>query len=94
LQRLIGSTRAQIVRMMTIEGLFLATAGSALGTLIAAATLIPFNIALKGAPTPAGPTWIYITAVGAATALTLLATLLPTALALRAHPAEAAAVLA
>jgi putative ABC transport system permease protein len=93
LQRLIGSTRAQIARMMTIEGLFLATAGTALGTLIAAATLIPFNIALKGAPTPAGPTWIYVTAVVAATALTLLATLLPTALALRAHPAEAAAVL-
>jgi putative ABC transport system permease protein len=28
LQRLIGSTRAQIVRMMTIEGLFLAAAGT------------------------------------------------------------------
>src|SRR5262249_39190346 len=42
LQRLIGSPRAQIVGMMTIEGLFVATAGTALGTLIAAATLIPF----------------------------------------------------
>jgi putative ABC transport system permease protein len=94
LQRLIGSTRAQIVRMMTLEGLFVAAAGTALGTLIAAATLIPFNIALKGAPTPAGPTWIYITVVVAATVLTLFATLLPTALALRAQPREAAAVLA
>jgi putative ABC transport system permease protein len=80
--------------MMAIEGLFLATAGTALGTLIAAATLIPFTIALKGAPTAAGPAWIYITVVVAASALTLLATLLPAALALRARPAEAAAVLA
>ena len=92
LQRLIGSTRPQILRMMTIESLFVATAGTALGTLIAAATLIPFNIALKGAPTPAGPSWIYLSIVAAAAALTFLATLLPTALALRAHPVEAAAV--
>src|SRR5262245_30022203 len=92
LQRLIGSTRAQIVRMMTIEGLFVATAGTTLGTLIAAAALVPFNIALTAAPTPAGPTWIYITVVVAATALTLIATLVPTALALRAQPVEAAAV--
>jgi hypothetical protein len=55
---------------------------------------VPFNIVLKRAPTPAGPTWIYITVVVAATALTLFATLLPTALALRAQPREAAAVLA
>jgi len=94
LQRLIGSTRAQIVRMMTIESLFIAAAGIGLGTLIAAATLVPFNIALKGAPTPTGPTWIYISVVVAAAALTLLATLLPTTLALRAQPVEAAVVLA
>src|SRR5262249_7618118 len=94
LQRLIGSTPAQIVRMMTIEGLSLAPAGTALGSLIAAATLVPFNIALKGQLTPAGPTWIYTSVVVAAIALTVLATLVPTALALRAQPAEAAAVLA
>jgi len=92
LQRLIGSTAPQILRMMTIEGAFVATAGTALGTLITAATLMPFNIALKGAPTPAGPSWIYLSIVAAAAALTFLATLLPTALAFRAQPVEAAAV--
>lgn len=92
LQRLIGSTRGQIMRMMSIESLFVALAGAALGTLIAAATLIPYNLALTDSPTPAGPAWIYLTVVGLATALTLAATLVPTALALRARPVEAAVV--
>jgi putative ABC transport system permease protein len=91
LQRLIGSTRGQIVRMMGIEGLFVAIAGAGLGTLIAAATLVPFNLALKASPTPAGPAWIYVTVIAAATALTLFATLVPTALALRARPVDAGA---
>lgn len=91
LQRLIGSTRSQIARMMGIEGLIVAIAGTALGTLIAAATLVPFNVALTGSPTPAGPAWIYLTVIATATALTLLATLFPTAVALRARPVEAAA---
>jgi putative ABC transport system permease protein len=91
LQRLIGSTRGQVVRMMGIEGLFVALAGTALGTLVAAATLVPFNLALKDSPTPAGPAWIYLTVISLATALTLLATLVPTALALRARPVEAVA---
>jgi putative ABC transport system permease protein len=91
LQRLIGSTRGQIVRMMGIEGLFVAIAGTALGTLIAAATLGPFNLALKDSPTPGGPAWIYLTVIAVATALTFIATLVPTALALRARPVEAAA---
>jgi putative ABC transport system permease protein len=91
LQRLIGSTRGQIARMMGIEGLIVAIAGTGLGTLIAAATLVPFNIALKGSPTPAGPAWIYVAVIAAATVLTLLATLFPTAIALRARPVKAAA---
>jgi putative ABC transport system permease protein len=94
LQRLIGSTRGQIMRMMGIEGLFVALAGAGLGTLVAAATLAPFNLALKGSPTPAGPAWIYVTVITAATGLTLFATLFPTALALRARPVEAAAAAA
>jgi putative ABC transport system permease protein len=91
LQRLLGSTRGQIARMMGIEGLFVAIAGTALGTLVAAATLIPFNLALKDSPTPAGPAWIYLTVISVATTLALVATLVPTALSLRARPVEAVA---
>ena len=91
LQRLIGSTRGQVVRMMGIEELIVAIAGTALGTLIAAATLVPFNVALQGSPTPAVPAWIYLIVIATATMLALLATLFPTAIALRARPVEAAA---
>ncbi|MFC0628974.1 ABC transporter permease [Kribbella deserti] len=91
LQRLTGSTRLQVVRMMTTEGLLVAVAGLALGTAVALACLMPFAQSLSGSVLPSGPPWIYLGIVATALLLTLTATLLPTTLSLRSRPAEAAA---
>jgi putative ABC transport system permease protein len=78
LQRLIGSSRGQIMRMMTIEALLLAFIGSVLGTLAAATMLVPFSLAAAGSPIPSGPWWIYPSVLGLAVVLTLVATWVPT----------------
>ena len=44
-QRLIGSTRSQVMRMMIMEASFVTLAGIMLGGVVAVATLAPFNIA-------------------------------------------------
>lgn len=77
LQRLIGSTRGQVMRMMTIEALLVAAIGSVLGTLAAATMLVPFSIAAGGSPIPTGPWWIYPSILGMAVAVTLVATWVP-----------------
>ena len=77
LQRLIGSTRGQIMRMMTIEALLLAVIGSVLGTLAAATMLVPFSMAAAGGPIPSGPWWIYPSILTLAVVLTLVATWVP-----------------
>lgn len=94
LQRLIGSTRSQILGMMTVEAILTALGGIILGSIVALLTLIPFDIALTGNATITGPATIYAGVVLAGAALTLLATLIPTWIALRPRPIEAAAVLA
>lgn len=77
LQRLIGSTRGQIMRMMTVEALLVAVIGSVLGTLAAATMLVPFSVATAGSPIPSGPWWIYPSILGLAVVLTLVATWVP-----------------
>ncbi|MFB4295045.1 ABC transporter permease [Actinomadura sp. NTSP31] len=89
LQCLIGSTRGQVMWMMSVEALVTALAGIILGTAAAAGALLPFGLALGGSMLPSGPGWIYLTIVGSAVALTFATTLLPTSLALRASPVEA-----
>lgn len=91
LQRLTGSTRVQVLRMVTVEGLLVAAAGIALGTLIAVATLLPFSSSVSDSAMPSGPLWIYLTIAGTAAALTIGATVVPAWLTLRTRPAEAAA---
>ena len=91
LQRLVGSTRGQILRMMSVEAILVAVSGVVLGTAVAAATLTAFGVALNGRPVPDGPLWIYLTVVGAAALLTLTATLLTTLVVLRSRPIEVAA---
>lgn len=91
-QRLIGSTRAQIMRMIAVEAVLIAVCGIILGAVVAALTLVPFSIALNGSAWPLGPAWIYLSIIGFATLLTLTATLLPTWWALRTRPIEAAAI--
>ncbi|MEU9118464.1 FtsX-like permease family protein [Streptomyces sp. NPDC048506] len=89
LQRLIGATRAQVMRMMTVEALLTALAGIVLGLLVAAATLVPLSYAVLERALPAGPPSILITVVAFALVLTLGATLLSARMALRTRPSAA-----
>jgi putative ABC transport system permease protein len=91
LQRLIGSTRGQIMRMMAVETVLVVVSGVLLGTAVAATTLIAFSMALTGTPSPEGPLWIYGTVTGAAALLALTATLVTASVVLRPRPIEAAA---
>ncbi|MFF8356535.1 ABC transporter permease [Streptomyces chartreusis] len=80
--RLIGSTRRQVMRMLRWEGLLVALAGVALGTAIAAATLIPMMRGLTGEG-PYVPPLVYAAFAGGAVALGLVAVTLPARAALR-----------
>ncbi|WP_020667869.1 ABC transporter permease [Amycolatopsis nigrescens] len=91
LQRLIGSTRAQIIRMMSVEAALVAVGGILLGTAVASTSLVPFSLVVSDSPLPQGPLWIFLAIVGFAVTLSAVATLVPTVAALRAHPVEASA---
>ena len=91
-QRLVGSTRGQVMRMMVAEAALVAIAGIVLGTLASAATLIPFSLAMSDRLLPSGPIGIYVAIVGVAAGLTFLSTLVPAWLATRPSPVDAAAV--
>ncbi|MFI0818033.1 FtsX-like permease family protein [Streptomyces sp. NPDC021098] len=80
--RLIGSTRRQVLGMLRWEALLVATAGVALGTAIALATLVPMVRGLTGG-SPYVPPLTYVGFVAAAVALGLAATVLPARAALR-----------
>jgi putative ABC transport system permease protein len=88
LQRLTGSTRGQVLRMLTTESTLVATSGILLGSAVAAATLIPFSAKVAGSAMPHGPWYVYLVIIGAASALTYLATLVPATGVLRTNPAE------
>ncbi len=90
LQRLAGSTRGQILRMVGLEGVLVAAIGVLLGTIASMATLVPFSTNRIDSWTPSGSPWIYATIVGVAVVLTLGATLIPGWQAMRSRPAEAA----
>jgi putative ABC transport system permease protein len=66
-QRLAGATRRQVHRMLLAEAAVLAAIALALGTAIAAFTVLPMAVAL-GTLIPRGPVWAYL-AVAAATFL-------------------------
>lgn len=91
LQRLTGSTRGQVLRMLTTEGILVALAGIVLGTLVALGTLLPFASAVSTSALPSGPIWIYLVIITIAFALTMLSTLIPATKTLTTRPAEAAA---
>ncbi|MFC7310451.1 FtsX-like permease family protein [Streptomyces monticola] len=94
LQRLTGATKAQIMRMMAIEGGITAVIGIALGSLVAPATFVTFSKARAGDLIPAGSPWLYVGMVAFALVLTMGATLLPTWRALKNSPLEAAVLAA
>ena len=89
LQRLTGSTRGQVLRMMFVEAGMVSAIGIVLGTVVSATTLLPFTLVTDGSLLPKGPIWIYLAVIGTATALTLLATMVTTWVTLRPRPAEA-----
>ncbi len=80
--RLIGFTRHQVLQMLRWEGLLVAAVGVALGSAIAAATLIPMMRGTTG-ELPYVPPLMYASLVAGAGALTLLALTLPARAALR-----------
>ncbi|MEU9102537.1 FtsX-like permease family protein [Streptomyces sp. NPDC048361] len=86
LQRLIGATRRQVLRMMTVEAVLVAVAGLVLGALVAVLTLVPLSLSVLGSPVPDGSPWIFVTVVAAAFVLTLVTTLISAALVLRSRP--------
>ncbi|MEV0677496.1 FtsX-like permease family protein [Actinosynnema sp. NPDC050436] len=93
LQRLLGATHGQILRMVGVEAVVVTVGGVLLGGIVSLVTLVPFALAMDGSWWPSGPVGIYLTIVGAAGGLTLLSTLLSTAHVLRTPPVEAAATL-
>jgi putative ABC transport system permease protein len=78
LQRLVGSSRGQIMRMMGVESILVAFAGVVLGTVVSIATLVPFSLTATHSPVPTGPVGIYFLVIAGATLLAAAATLLPT----------------
>lgn len=88
LQRLTGSTRMQVLRMLTTESTLVTLAGITLGTLVALACLLPFSAAVSTSAIPTGPLWIFLVIVGAAAVLTFGSTLLPATAALRHSPTQ------
>jgi putative ABC transport system permease protein len=88
LQRLTGSTRGQVLRMLWTESTLVTLAGVTLGTLVALACLMPFSAKVSTSVIPTGPLWIYLVIVAAATVLTFGSTLLPATTALRHSPTQ------
>lgn len=88
LQRLTGSTRMQVLRMLWTESTLVTLAGVTLGTLVALACLIPFSAKVSTSAIPTGPLWIYLVIVGAAAVLTFGSTLLPATTTLRHSPTQ------
>jgi putative ABC transport system permease protein len=89
LQRLTGSTRGQVLRMMLVEAGLVSVIGIVLGTIVSTTTLVPFTLVTDGSLLPHGPAWLYFGVIGTAAALTVVSTLLTTWVALRPRPAEA-----
>ena len=88
LQRLTGSTRGQVLRMLWTESTLVTLAGITLGTLVALACLLPFSAKVSTSAIPTGPLWIYVVIVGAAALLTFASTLLPATTTLRHSPTQ------
>ncbi|SNS44513.1 FtsX-like permease family protein [Rhodococcoides kyotonense] len=77
LQRLTGSTRRQVLEMLTVESGFVVTTAVVLGTVAASATTIPYSLVKSGSVVPSGSPMIYIGVVALAAVLTIVATAVP-----------------
>jgi putative ABC transport system permease protein len=90
LQRLVGSTRRQVMQMVGTEAAIVAVTGLALGTTAAMGIVVPVSLKRLSSVIPAGSPLVYAAIVGLVILLTLGATLLAAWQATRGRPAEAA----
>jgi putative ABC transport system permease protein len=90
LQRLTGSTRAQVLRMAGLEGGLVATIGIVLGTIVSAGAIVPFCLVANDSLLPSGSPLIYLSIIGIAAVLALVATLVPAWAATRGQAVDAA----
>ncbi|OZF56294.1 ABC transporter permease [Rhodococcus sp. 14-2470-1b] len=77
LQRLTGSTRRQVLGMLGVESGFIVGTAVVLGTVAAAATMVPYSLVKSGSAMPSGSPMIYIGIVVVAIALTIGSTMVP-----------------
>ncbi|MFC9694526.1 FtsX-like permease family protein [Kribbella sp. NPDC056951] len=91
LQRLTGSTRRQVSRMLMLEGLVIAGLGLVIGLIAAAFTVLPIAVASRGWPIPAGPPWILLAWVAVVLLLVLPTTAITGRIAMRPKPMDALA---
>lgn len=89
LLRLIGTGRAQVVRMIRIESLLVVGLATVIGTLATIPPLLGISLGLTESPIPAVSAGVYAAIIGATAALGLLAIGVPTRVAMRAHPVDA-----
>ncbi|MFB0614777.1 FtsX-like permease family protein [Streptomyces sp. AGS-58] len=77
LQRLTGATRAQVIGMLTVEGVLIGVVATVLGTLASAMTIVPYSLVKSDSYLPSGSIGIYLAIVGGSVLLVFGATLLP-----------------
>ncbi|MFF0344089.1 ABC transporter permease [Kribbella sp. NPDC004875] len=89
LQRLTGSTRREVSRMLTLEGLLIVAIGLVTGLITAAFTVLPIAMATRGLPIPSGPVWILAAWVLVVLLLVLPTTAITGRIAMRPRPMDA-----
>ncbi|HUR08990.1 MAG TPA: FtsX-like permease family protein, partial [Nonomuraea sp.] len=77
LLRLVGTTRRQVLRMLSLETLVAVAIAVTLGTVIALITLAAFSTGMTGSVMPNIPPLTYLAVISAAAGLALLATAVP-----------------
>ncbi|MFC7428755.1 FtsX-like permease family protein [Nocardia tengchongensis] len=89
LLQLTSSTRRQLLGVVAVETTVATLIAVVLGTIAAAATVVPYSIVKTGSPIPAGPWWMYPAIVAAGFAIALAATLSTSVRATRMRPVVA-----
>ena len=89
LQRLTGSTRREVSRMLRLEGLLIAALGLVAGLVTAAFTVFPIAMATRGWPIPSGPVWILVAWIAVVLLLVLPTTAITGRIATRPKPMDA-----
>ena len=89
LQRLTGSTRRQVSKMLYLENLVIAAFGLVLGLVAACFSVFPIAIATRGWPIPSGPIWVLLGWIVLVLLLVLPVTGITGRLAMRAKPMDA-----